>query len=208
MASTGLVMLAWLVAHMAGNLKIFFGRSDFDGYARWLRGIGEPVLHAEWFLWIQRAVLVACVIAHIVAAYQLSRRDLAARPEGYRHRRPLRASYATNTMRFGGIILLLFLGYHLLDLTALTLNPNGRSGQPYENVVADFHIWYVCLAYIVAMLALCLHIYHGLWSAAQTLGVNNAARDRTFKTVATVVAVVLTAGFLATPIGVMTGIIS
>ncbi|GAA0430716.1 succinate dehydrogenase cytochrome b subunit [Streptomyces luteireticuli] len=207
MAVTGLIMLAYLVAHMLGNLKIFFGAGEFNHYAHWLRTIGGPVLHYEWFLWIVRAGLGASVVLHGVAAYQLSRRDLAARPAKYERRRA-RASYATRTMRWGGVILGLFIVWHILDLTTLTVNPNAQQGHPYENLVASFDRWYVDIIYIVAMLALGLHIRHGFWSAAQTLGANSPRRDRAFKATANGLAALLTLGFVAVPIGVMTGIVS
>ncbi|WP_338013768.1 succinate dehydrogenase cytochrome b subunit [Pseudofrankia asymbiotica] len=208
MAVTGIIMLLFLILHMAGNLKIFFGREDFDSYAHWLRTIGTPVLHNAWFLWIQRFVLLVAIALHAVSAYQLSRRDLKARPEKYAHRLRPTASYATNTMRFGGIIIGLFVIYHILDLTALVANPNGVEGAAYDNVVADFNHWYIALAYIVAMLALCLHIAHGFWSAARTLGaVTSATRATAYKATAGVLAVVITLGFLSVPIAVMAGLV-
>ncbi|SEO69201.1 succinate dehydrogenase cytochrome b subunit [Actinacidiphila rubida] len=207
MAVSGLVMLSFLVVHMFGNLKIFFGPGTFNGYAHWLRTVGEPFLHYEWALWIIRTGLVVAVIAHAVCAYQLSRRDLRARPVGYAHRKA-RASYATRTMRWGGVILGLFIVWHLLDLTTLTVNRNAEPGHPYENVVATFHTWYGDVIYIVAMLALGLHIRHGFWSAAQTLGAGSRTRDRVLKATANGLALVLTAGFIAVPVGVMTGIVS
>ncbi|WP_328461085.1 succinate dehydrogenase cytochrome b subunit [Streptomyces sp. NBC_00448] len=204
MAVSGLVMLLYLVAHMLGNLKIFFGADDYNGYAHWLRTLGEPALHYEWALWIIRVLLVVAVVAHGVSAYQLSRRDLRARPVGYAHRKA-RSSYATRTMRWGGVILALFIVWHLLDLTTLTVNRNAQPGHPYQNVEATFHTWYGDVIYIVAMLALGLHIQHGFWSAAQTLGAGNHRRDRALKVTATGLAVLLTAGFIAVPVGVMTG---
>ncbi|MBZ4017847.1 succinate dehydrogenase [Streptomyces purpurogeneiscleroticus] len=207
MAVSGIVMLLYLVAHMLGNLKIFFGAAEFDGYAHWLRTIGEPFLHHEWFLWIARVVLVAAVVVHAVAAYQLSRRDIAARPTKYAHKKK-RASYATRTMRWGGIILGLFIVWHILDLTTLTVNPRAEAGHPYANVVATFSTWYGNVIYIVAMLALGLHIRHGFWSAAQTLGANRPGRDRTLKAIANLLALVLTLGFIAVPVSVMTGVVS
>ena len=208
MATTGVIMLLFLVAHMLGNLKIFFGTGDFNAYAAWLRTIGEPVLHYEWFLWIARVVLTACVVLHGVAAYQLSRRDIAARPAKYRHKRQ-RASYATRTMRWGGIILGLFIVWHILDLTTGTVHSGGfQPGHPYQNVVDTFSTWYGNVIYIVSMLALGLHIRHGFWSAAQTLGVGSRTRDRALKTIANALALLLTAGFIAVPVGVMTGLVS
>ncbi|MFF2850933.1 succinate dehydrogenase [Streptomyces sp. NPDC058001] len=208
MAVSGLIMLAYLVAHMFGNLKIFFGSSSFNEYAHWLRTIGEPLLHYEWALWIIRVVLVVAVVAHAVSAYQLSRRDLRARPSKYVHKKP-RASYATRTMRWGGIILALFIVWHILDLTTGTAHPGGfEQGRPYQNVVDTFSTWYGNVFYIAAMLALGLHVRHGFWSAAQTLGAGSRGRDRALKTVANVLALLLTAGFVAVPVGVMTGLVS
>ncbi|MFD7444717.1 succinate dehydrogenase [Streptomyces sp. NPDC059909] len=207
MAVSGLIMLGYLVLHMLGNLKIFFGSDDFNGYAHWLRTIGEPFLHYEWALWIVRVVLLAAVVLHGVSAYQLSRRDIRARPSKYVHKRP-RASYATRTMRWGGIILGLFIVWHLLDLTTLTVNENAQHGRPYENVLATFSTWYGNTIYITAMLAVGLHVRHGFWSAAQTLGVGNATRDRLLKSAANVLALVLTVGFISVPVAVMTGVVS
>ncbi|MEO3753010.1 succinate dehydrogenase cytochrome b subunit [Streptomyces sp. B6B3] len=206
MAVTGAIMLLYLVAHMVGNLKVFFGPDEMNGYAHWLRTIGDPVLHHEWFLWIMRPVLVAAVVVHGVAAYQLSRRDLAARPVGYAHRRRP-ASYATRTMRWGGVIVALFVVWHLLDLTTGTVNPDFRSGEPYHNIVETFSTWYGNAIYIVAMLAVGLHIRHGFNSAAQTLGAGGRGRDRALRLTSNALALVLTVGFLAVPVGVMTGLV-
>jgi len=203
MAVTGLLMLAFVVVHMAGNLKIFFGEAEFDSYAHWLRTIGEPIVHETWFLWIQRTVLTVALVAHIWAAASLSRQDLKARPIGYQARR--RGGYATSTMRWGGVILLLFIIYHVLDLTLGVANPDPDAG-PYGRVVADFHVWYITLAYVVAMGALALHIAHGLWSAANTLGVNKATTTA-YRTVAVAVAAAITLGFLLVPFGVVFGVL-
>ena len=208
MAVSGLILVGFLFAHMLGNLKIFFGATDFNGYAAWLRTIGEPALHYAWFLWILRVVLVLAVVAHITAAVQLSRRDRRARPVRYAHGRRRKASFATSTMRWGGIILALFVVWHLLDLSVGVVNPDFEAGKPYHNVVVDFQLWWVNLIYIVAVLALGLHINHGFWSAAQTLGINRPARDRTIKIAGSVLAFVITAGFVMVPIGVMTGLVS
>jgi succinate dehydrogenase / fumarate reductase cytochrome b subunit len=210
MATTGLLMLLFLIVHMLGNLKIFFGRTDFDDYAHWLRTIGHPILRNAWYLWIQRFGLLVIVALHAVSAYQLSRRDVQARPERYAHRLRPTASYATNTMRYGGIILGLFIIYHILDLTALVANPHGVEGKPYDNVVSDFEPshWYIAVAYIVAMLALCAHIAHGFWSAARTLGaVSSATKAVTYKAIAGVLAAVITLGFLSVPIAVLAGLV-
>ncbi|WP_246213757.1 succinate dehydrogenase cytochrome b subunit [Kitasatospora viridis] len=206
MAVSGAILLGYLVAHLIGNLKVFVGASDLNGYAAWLRTIGQPFLGHEWFLWIARVVLVAAAVVHGTAAFQLSRRDLRARPVGYRHTRA-RSSYATRTMRWGGVILGLFIVWHILDLTTLTVNPRAEAGHPYENLVATFRTWYGDTIYIVAMLALGMHVRHGFWSAAQTLGLNNRRRERALKATANLLALALTAGFVSIPIGVMTGVV-
>ncbi len=193
MAVTGIAMLLFVVGHMIGNLTIFSGPAAIDGYAAWLRELG--------ILWPLRFGLLLCVGLHMVAAVQLARRAQKARPTRYEHgRRP--QSYAARTMRWGGVIITLFLVYHLLDLTAGVANPNGVPGAVHDNIVADFRLWYVVLAYTIAVLALGLHIRHGAWSALQSLGVT-APRG-----IALVVAVVICAGYLSVPAAVVLGVVS
>jgi succinate dehydrogenase / fumarate reductase cytochrome b subunit len=211
MAVTGAVMLVYLVLHMLGNLKVFLGEQALDTYAAWLREVGEPALPGSGLLWTIRSVLLVSVVAHIGSATVLALRARRARPVRYAHRRPVSTGYAARTMRWGGVIILLFVVYHLLDLTAGALNPNGRPGavfdhgRVYDNVVADFSHWYVTLAYTVAMVAVGLHVRHGVWSALQTLGRSSGPDQARYKTAALVFAVVLTAGFLAVPFAVQLG---
>jgi succinate dehydrogenase / fumarate reductase cytochrome b subunit len=208
MAVTGAILVIYLILHMLGNLKIFFGQQALDTYAHWLREIGEPALPGSGMLWLIRVVLLVAVIAHIVAATVLAVRARRARPVRYAHRRPVSTSYASRTMRWGGVIILLFVIYHILDLTTGTLNPNGQAGQVYDNVVADFSRWYVTLAYTVAMIALGFHLRHGAWSALQTLGRSSGPYQMRYKAMALVFAVVLTAGFLAVPFAVQFGLVA
>ena len=207
MALTGAVMLLYLVLHMLGNLKIFFGEQALDAYAHWLRLIGEPALPGGGMLWIIRVVLLVSVAAHIVAATILARRARIARPVKYARRSPVSTSYASRTMRWGGVIILLFVIYHVLDLATGTLNPNGVPGAVYDNVVADFSRWYVTLAYTVATVALGFHLRHGIWSALQTLGRSSGPDQARYKAIALVFAVVLTTGFLAVPVAVQFGLV-
>jgi succinate dehydrogenase / fumarate reductase cytochrome b subunit len=207
MALTGAVMLLYLVVHMIGNLKIFFGEEALNTYAHWLRLVGEPALPGEGMLWLVRIVLLVSVVAHIVAATILARRARAARPVKYAHRRPVSTNYASRTMRWGGVIILLFVIYHILDLTTGTLNPNGVPGEVYDNVVADFSRWYITLAYTVAMIALGFHLRHGVWSALQTLGRSSGPNQMRYKAIALVFAVLLTTGFLAVPLAVQFGLV-
>jgi succinate dehydrogenase / fumarate reductase, cytochrome b subunit len=202
MAVTGLVLLLYVTVHMLGNLKAFFGAGVLDGYGRWLRTILEPVFGHEGVLWLVRAGLVASVVLHIVTATQLARRAHAARPVAYGYRPRVQGSYAARTMRWGGVIIALFVVYHVLDLTTGTLNPNGVSGQIYANVTADFQHWYVVAVYTIAVLALGFHVRHGIWSAARSLGHTGVGHA-----LALGYAIVLTAGFLAVPYAVLFGVL-
>jgi succinate dehydrogenase / fumarate reductase cytochrome b subunit len=210
MAVTGILLVLFLFAHMAGNLKIFFGGPTFDHYAHWLRSIGTPLLPETWYLWIQRAGLTVAVIAHIVAATVLARRARAARPVKYAHRPKVQGSYAARTMRWGGVIVLLFVIFHILDLTTGTLNPVGDPRHPYANVVADFapHRWYVTLFYTLAIVAVGFHLRHGIFSAARTLGQQTARGERVARTAALILSIVLVVGYLSVPFAVMTGLVN
>ncbi|MDI5981246.1 succinate dehydrogenase cytochrome b subunit [Amycolatopsis magusensis] len=208
MAVTGLAMVAFLLAHMVGNLKIFFGPAEFDSYSAWLRTIGEPVLHREWYLWFQRVALLIALVAHVTAAAQLSRRDRKARPVRYVHSRRPKATFATRTMRWGGVIIAFYLVWHILDLTVGAVHTDFVPHHPYHNVVANFRVWWINLVYFVPVILVGLHINHGFFSAAQTLGVNRPARQRALKVTGSALAFVITAGFLLVPIAVMTGMVA
>ena len=209
MAVTGIVLVLFLYLHMIGNLKIFFGETTFDHYAHWLRTIGEPLLPQQWYLWIQRGGLTVAIVGHIAAATILARRARRARPVKYAHRPKVQGSYAARTMRWGGVIILLFVIYHILDLTTLTLNPNAQDGKVYANVVADFapHRWYVTLFYTLAIVAIGFHLRHGLWSALRTLGQQKPGGERIARATALVLSLVLVVGYLSVPFAVLTGLV-
>ncbi|WP_141278174.1 succinate dehydrogenase cytochrome b subunit [Pseudonocardia hydrocarbonoxydans] len=210
MAVSGAVMFLYLVAHMVGNLKIFFGAESLDLYAAWLRVVGAPALPEQTVLWLVRVVLLAAVVGHIVAATILARRASRARPVKYAHRSRVAGSYAARTMRWGGVIVALFIVYHILDLTTGTLNPNGVYGEVYANLVADFapQRWYVTAFYVVSILALTLHLRHGLWSALQSLGRTRGGNLAALRATANVVAIALAAGFLVVPLSITFGLVS
>jgi succinate dehydrogenase / fumarate reductase cytochrome b subunit len=210
MAVTGILLVLFLFLHMAGNLKIFFGAGPFDHYAHWLRTIGTPLLPEQWYLWIQRTVLTVAVLGHIAAATMLARRARKARPIRYAHRPKVQGSYAARTMRWGGVIILLFVIFHILDLTTGTVNPVGNPQHPYANVVADFAPgrWYVTLFYTLAIVAVGFHLRHGIYSAARTLGQRTARGERAWKTTAAALSVVLVVGYLSVPFAVMTGLVN
>jgi succinate dehydrogenase / fumarate reductase cytochrome b subunit len=209
MAITGILLVLFLYVHMAGNLKIFFGGATFDHYAHWLRTLGTPLLPNDWYLWIQRFVLTVAVIAHIVAATILARRARQARPVRYVHRPKVQGSYAARTMRWGGVIILLFVIYHILDLTTGTLNPVGDPQHPYANVVADFapKHWYATLFYTLSIVAVGFHLRHGIFSAVRTLGQQTLRGERIAKASALVLSVVLVVGYLSVPFAVLTGLV-
>lgn len=205
MAVTGLLLIGFVVAHMLGNLKFFTGASHFDEYAEFIRRIGDPVLGHAWALWLMRAGLLTAVSLHIWAAVSLTRQSRAARPVGYAHSRAVQANYASRTMRWGGVILFLFIVYHLLHMTTGTVHPEFHHGRVYDNTVVAFQVWYVTLAYVVAMGALCLHLYHGVWSMLQTLGRNNPRVDAGVRAMSKGLAVVVFLGFVSVPLAVLFG---
>ena len=209
MAVTGLLLVGFLYAHMIGNLKIFFGAESFDHYAHWLRTIAEPLLPHGWFLWIMRFGLVVAVVGHIAAAVILTRRAKLARPVKYAHRPKVQGSYAARTMRWGGVIIVLFVIYHLLDLTTGTLNPAPAGSAASARVIADFKAdqWYVILFYVLSIVAVGFHLRHGLFSAVRTLGQRTARGERIARGTALLLSVVLVAGYLSVPFAVLTGLV-
>jgi succinate dehydrogenase / fumarate reductase cytochrome b subunit len=207
MAVTGILLVLFLIAHMIGNLKIFFGAASFDHYAHWLRTIGTPLLPEVWYLWIQRGALTLALVLHIWAATALAVAARRARPVRYAHRPAVHGSYASRTMRWGGVIILLFVVYHLLDLSTGTLNPNADPSRPFANVVADFapERWYVTLVYTLAIVALGFHLRHGAFSAFRSLGQQTPRGERRARALALLLAVGLCAGYLLVPFAVLAG---
>ncbi len=207
MAVSGIILVLYLIAHMIGNLKAFAGPESFNHYSEWLRTIGEPAVPAQTVLWIIRVVLLVAVFAHMWAAFSLWKQARAARPVRYVTKKPVQQSYASRTLRWGGVIILLFIIWHILDLTFGTVNAAGGDSTPYERLVASFQNPFVTAFYVLALVLLGMHLRHGLWSAVQTLGQSNKRRERGLNVFATVFAVVLIGGFLLTPLSVLFGII-
>jgi succinate dehydrogenase / fumarate reductase cytochrome b subunit len=208
MAVTGVVLIAFVIAHMIGNLKIFAGPNEINAYSRFLREVAEPELSYGQLLWIVRIVLFICVTLHITAAVQLSRMSRAARPIGYNVKRNIETTFSARVMRWGGVLLVVFVIFHLLHLTGGVVG--FRAGQfkhlaVYQNVVAAFAVWPVALFYIVAMGALCLHLSHGIWSMLQTLGWSTARNEARLKVLSRVIGIVVFAGFTSVPFAVMSG---
>jgi succinate dehydrogenase (or fumarate reductase) cytochrome b subunit, b558 family len=210
LAVTGAVMVLFLVGHVLGNLKIFFGATAFNDYAHWLRHIGEPAVPGRTVLTITEIALTVSVVAHMWAAVSLARRAAKARPVKYVARPKWQAQgYVARTMRYGGVIILLFVIWHLLDLTFAAVNPAGSEGLPYQRMVEGFAPgrWPITLFYLVALVMLGLHLRHGLWSAFQSLGLANGRRYRALRICATTVSTVLMLAFASVPISVMIGVV-
>ena len=175
MAVTGLIMLGYLLAHMYGNLKVFAGEAAFNEYAHHLRVLGEPLLPYSGALWVIRAVLVGSVLGHMYAAFSLWSRARKARGgitryQSKRARTGVQRTYASFTLRWGGVVIALFVLYHLMHLTWNIVAPGGPAPEPYDRVVNGFRIWWVVIVYTIAMVAVGLHLRHGTWSALTTLG--------------------------------------
>jgi succinate dehydrogenase / fumarate reductase, cytochrome b subunit len=207
MAVSGIILLLFLIAHAIGNLHVFQGGESFNHYSEWLRTFGEPALGYRWFLTGLEAVLVISVVAHIAAAIALWRQAKRARPVGYVVKKSPAQSYASRTMRWGGVIIGLFIVYHILDLTVGVANPDGTGSTPYDRLVASFQNPIATTVYVVALILLGLHLRHGIWSATQTLGQSNRRREQTVNAFAVAFSVLLTAGYLIVPAAVVFGLV-
>ena len=207
MAITGVFLFGWIFAHMAGNLKLYFGPEHMNDYAHWLRTIGAPAVPETALLWVTRILLVVAVIFHIHSAYALTIMNRKARPVGYRDREYVSATYAARTMRWGGVIILLFVIYHLLHLTTGQAHHSFIQNDPYHNVVAGFQVWWVSAVYIIANLALGFHLYHGLWSMFNSLGLTHAKFNPWRRHFATAFAVLICVANISFPLAVLIGIV-
>jgi succinate dehydrogenase / fumarate reductase cytochrome b subunit len=197
MAVSGLIMVGFVILHMAGNLQIFEGAEKLNTYSAFLHG------PANELLWVVRVVLLISVFAHIISAYQLTMLDRAARPVPYAKRELQAATIGSRTMRVGGVLLAIFIVLHILHFTTLTLQPAPLvPGDVYANAIASFQIWWVTLAYVIAMIFLGLHLYHGLWSSVRTLGFERGRLDPFKRPVAMALAIILWAGFTLVPVAV------
>ena len=198
MAVSGIVLVVFVIGHMTGNLLAFQGRGRLDAYAHFLQS-SAPIL------WTVRTVLLLATILHVHSAFSLTRDARAARPRGYARREVQSSTVGSRTMRWGGVLLLVFIVYHLLHLTTGTLHPDFVKGQVYDNLVTGLSVPAVAVFYLLAMLALALHLSHGVWSLFQTLGVSHPRLDRGRRVLAILLAVVVPAGFSAIPLAVLLG---
>src|SRR3954471_24493611 len=202
MGVTGLIGVGFVIVHALGNLLVFRGSAAINSYSHFLKSTGE-------LLWGLRIVLIVAVILHVIAAVQLTVQSRAARPTGYVKRDPQAATVASRTMRWGGALLLIFIVLHILHFTTGTIRPAGyfSSEDVYANVVYSFRIWWVALFYVVAMIALGLHLFHGAWSSVRSIGVSPQSPQPLHRRVSLVIALFVWAAFTSIPIAVFSGIV-
>jgi succinate dehydrogenase / fumarate reductase, cytochrome b subunit len=174
MAVTGVILMGFVVTHLIGNLKFYLSKEEINLYGEALRDIPGHLLPRTFLLWTIRSVLFLAFVLHLHSAYSLTVINKKARPQGYQSKRDyVAADYASRTMRWTGIIILAFLAFHLMDLTWGNANPHFLRGDPYNNLVYSFRRPAIAFVYIVANMALALHLYHGVWSMFQSLGITN-----------------------------------
>jgi succinate dehydrogenase / fumarate reductase, cytochrome b subunit len=209
MALSGILFILFVLGHMYGNLKAFNGHDSYNEYAEHLRTLGEPILPRSGLLWLMRAGLLVALVGHVTCATILWRRALRARTTGYVARTVKHSSLASRTMRWGGVTILLFLVWHLINFTIGKVNVRGGpTNDPYNLLIDTFSVWWSTALYLTAMIALGLHLWHGTWSAAQTLGWTSSAPSRRLaKVVAGATAVLIAGGFSLSPIFILAGVI-
>jgi succinate dehydrogenase / fumarate reductase, cytochrome b subunit len=210
MALTGIVFALFVLVHMIGNLKVYTGAAHFDAYAHWLRTLLEPLLPYEGALWIFRVVLLSCLIAHVGAAVLLTVRARRARGRFRRTRMRSLKSFTARTMLVSGLVLLLFIVFHILDLT-VGARPAGSDsfapGHAYTNLIASFERPAVAIFYLLAMAVLGAHLVHGLWTAVQDLGVTGHRMRQVCVAIGGLLALAVMVGNMTIPLAVWTGLL-
>ena len=209
MAVSGIVFIGFVLVHMYGNLKAFAGHDAFNDYAHHLRVLGEPMLPHGGALWIIRVGLIVALVVHVACAFALWRRKERARTVKYVVKKNNSSTFSSHWMRWGGVALLVFIVWHLLNFTIGKVNPQGGATDDAYNLMVDtFDLWWMTLIYLVAMVALAMHLRHGVWSAAQTLGLtNNEKARRNANVIGYGLAVLIAGGFSLVPVFVLAGVI-
>ncbi|MBN1771505.1 MAG: succinate dehydrogenase cytochrome b subunit [Deltaproteobacteria bacterium] len=201
MAVTGFIVFGFITVHMLGNLQVFLGPEKLNAYARFLKS-------SSAFLWAFRGVLLAAAVLHILSATQVTLQSWAARPEGYAVQRYRETTYAARTMRWGGPIIGVFVVYHLLHFTTGQLHPSApwfNGTDVYNNVVYGFQVPWTAAVYLVAVLMVGLHLYHGVWSMLQTVGAAHPRYNRWRRFLAATFALLVGGGMALVPISVLAG---
>lgn len=198
MAVTGFILFGFVVGHLLGNLQIYLSPEKINRYAELLKS--APAL-----LWGARLTLLASVVLHMWAALSLTRLQMAARPVKYYRKENLNSSYASRTMIWGGVIIGAFVVFHLLHFTVGSVHPDFDHKNVYNNVILGFQVVPVSVFYIIAMVLLCMHLYHGLWSMFQTLGIEHPKYTPWIKRFAKLFAFAIAAGNISIPVAVLAG---
>ena len=211
-AVTGLILFGFLVGHVAGNLKVFTGADSqgvphIDHYGQFLKVAGEPILPAMFGLWIARAVLLFSLVLHVVTVIQLSLQSKKARPIGYIKSKKSAASLPAMYMMITGSVILFFIVFHILHFTmgALPFLGDFKHGEVYNNLANSFANPAVAILYVVFMVVLAFHLYHGVWSLFQTLGLDNPDRNKALRLFAMAASIGIAAGLASIPIAYMLG---
>ena len=210
-AVTGLLLLGFLVGHVAGNLEVFTGSSangvpHIDEYGQFLKEVGKPILPYMVGLWIARVGLLVCLVLHVIVVAQLAMQSKLARPSKYVRSEKVAASISARWMMYTGLLILAFIVFHILHFTTGTLELGEfEHGAVYANLFRSFSMWPVAICYMIVMLVLGLHLYHGIWSLFQTLGFDNPDRNRVLRALAIIVTVGVVVGFIVVPLAFMTG---
>jgi succinate dehydrogenase cytochrome b subunit len=211
MAITGVIGIGFVILHMYGNLKVFGGAAYFNAYSEGLRGLGAPIFGHSHLLWILRLILLAAVVLHAWAAWSLYQESQRARAVKYIRHTKVQASPAALYVRVGGVIILIFLIFHLMQFTwgVPIIHPDFSQTDVYRNVVVGFqsYAYLPAIFYLVAMVALGLHLYHGTASLFQTLGCNEHD-NKSLRAFSLFLAVVVAVGFALVPLAVIFGLIS
>lgn len=211
MALTGAFFVFYVIAHMYGNLKAFAGAQAFNDYSHHLRVLGDPILPDGGFLWIMRLLLIGALVAHVYSAFYLWSRAQGARTTKYAVKKAAATTLSARFMRWGGVALLLFIVWHVLQFSTQTVNVNGSHASPYVRYVSAFQprVWWCFVIYAAAMVALGMHLRHGVWSASQTLGLTGTATARRrANLLGQTLAVVIAGGFILPPVFVLLGVIT
>jgi succinate dehydrogenase / fumarate reductase cytochrome b subunit len=208
MAITGIMLMGFVLLHMIGNLKMFLGPGDFDHYAEFLRELLVPILPRTVALWGLRLGLIGAFALHIHAAYALTRMNQAARTTKYQSKRDyVAANFASRTMRWTGVIVGLFLVWHLFDLSWTGTGQHWVRGHAYDNVDQSLSRIPVAALYLVANLALGVHLFHGAWSLFQSMGWNNPRFNAWRRNFAAAFAAIIVIGNVSFPIAVLAGVV-
>lgn len=200
MAITGLLLVGFVLGHMLGHLQVFQSAAKYNAYAHFLQSLGGA-------LWLVRLGLLAATILHVTCAVQLTRRKQTARPVGYVQQTPQVSTFASRTIRWGGLLILVFVVFHILHFTTMNIFPEYRSMDVYSRMIVAFRTPWITIFYVVAMLALGLHLYHGAWSSFRTLGLHRASANPLSRRIASVVAIIIAVGFIVVPVAIAVGIV-